>query len=530
MYQVLIADDEQIVVDGIRFMLEENYQDLKVVATANSGREAIESGMSCQPDIVFMDIKMPGITGIEAISALRKRHPDTKFIIVSAYEQFEYAKQAVELSVSHYILKPVTNDKIKTVMTKVLSEIDGERLARQQELANREKLERIIPVLEHGFIYALLMNGDYREELIKYQELFDIDRDTAYVMMLEFGEDGQKTLSNRIGSGLKGQNLYPKVQSLIKYKCRAIVGPLMVNRITLVVHPKDQLEEYEQRVGAMTLADSLKSSIEELLDARLHIGIGGIYPFQKIKHSMEEAVYALNRIGDEQILHINDISRHAPTGEGTSYLDLKEDELKLVNLVEVGREDAILGALESFFLRIEKKFGHQFESMANMITELMVMILSSCYEHNILEQDAGYATYLEEIRQHKQIVPLQQWTVSKVLQISGRIQDTRTNHTSSVVREAKTYLDDHYNVEIGLTEISKMVAVSPQYFSKIFKEEIGLSFVEYVRMKRMEVAKDMLRSGQHSVKEICYQIGYNDPNYFSRLFKKLVGVSPTDFN
>ncbi len=214
MFKVLIADDEQIVLEGIKFVLEDIYDDVEVVAMANSGREAIEATRDFVPDIVLMDIKMPGINGIEAIEVIKKRHHETKFIIISAYEQFDYAKQAVELGVSHYILKPVIEMKLKTVMDKVKLEIIEERRSRQQEMANREKLEKIIPVLEHGFIYALMMNADYRSELHRYQELFENGRETAYVMVLEFGDDDNKESSiNRIGPGLKGQSYIPKFKA-----------------------------------------------------------------------------------------------------------------------------------------------------------------------------------------------------------------------------------------------------------------------------------------------------------------------------
>ncbi len=528
-YNVLIADDEKIVTDGLRFILEEAFDELNVVAVANSGREAIELSRGFVPDIVFMDIKMPGINGIEAIEQIKRRHPETKFIIISAYEQFDYAKQAVALGVSHYILKPVTENKLRDVLRRVMDEIDDERFLRQQEMANREKLEKVIPVLEHGFVYAMMVNADYREELTRYQELFESDKDKAYVMVLEFGEDKEgATLSNRIGSGLRGQSVYPKVQSAIKYKCKSIVGPMMVNRITTVIYAGDNGDEYEHRVEAMNLANGIMDSVKEIVDVSVHIGIGGVYPFEKIKNSLEEALYALNRISNEKVLHVNDITLPEHT-DAYTYLDIKEDELHIVQLVEQGDDVALRQSLQLFFANLERRFDRSLSDIQNVVTELMVMILGRSYHHKVIESGAGYGTYLNQIRKFNDILLLQNWCVSRVLSIAEQIQTSRHQHVSGVVLEAKAYIDEHYNEELNLPDISKMVAVSPQYFSKIFKEALGVNFVEYIRQKRMEVAKEMLREKKYSVKEICYEIGYNDPNYFSRLFKKLVGVSPTEF-
>lgn len=530
MFKVLIVDDEQIVIDGIKFMIEEIFTDVEVVAMANSGRTAIEVTRSIVPDIVLMDIKMPGINGIEAIEVIKKRHQDTKFIIISAYEQFEFAKQAVELGVSHYILKPISENRLKDTLGKVMNEIQSERLVRLSEIENKEKIEKIIPVLEHGFIYALLMNADYRQELYKYQELFEITKDKAYIMVLEFGDNGNKErLENRIGSGLKGFTFYPKVQSAIKYKCRSIVGPMIINRITVVVYAEESESEYEQRIAAIQLASAIKESVTTIVDTDLFIGIGGCYVFDKIKNSLEEAIFALNRMTNESVLHVNDMIKANQNNSDYTYVDIKEDETQIIELMKNGKEEELGSEIESFFIKVEKKFGQNMLDMRNIVTELMVMVLSSSYRNNLKEEEVGYSTYISEIKRIDNVVTLQNWCVQKIISIARLAQSKRHQHISTVVIEAKNYIDNNYDQEISLKEVSKMVSVSPQYFSKIFKEEIGLSFVEYIRMCRMDVAKNMLRQKIYSIKEVCYKIGYNDPNYFSRLFKKLVGVSPSDF-
>ncbi len=530
MFNILLADDEPIVLEGIKFMIEENFSDIQVVGMAHSGREAIELCNHVVPDIVLMDIKMPGINGIEAIETIKARHHEARFVIISAYEQFEFAKQAVELGVSEYILKPINQKKLLHVLSGIMQDIEEERRQKYREMENREKLEKIIPVLEHGFIYSLLLNTDYRDEINRYQELFEIDKESAYIMMIEFGdEDQDKTIQNRIGSGVKGQVFYPKVQSAIKYKCKCIIGPMIINRMTILVYEDRVEKEYEQRIRAIHLAESILESIEGFVDTDVYIGIGSCYRLEKIKNSIEEASYALNRLEGDHIVHVNDTIERTTQDDGYTYVDIKGDETHIVQLMESSQEEELTYELNQFFNRIEKKFGQNLSDIMNIITELMVMVLSSSYKNNLNEVEVGYSTYLGEIRRMENVRELKNWCLNKVFYVARLLKDTRNQHISKVVIEAKAYIDERYNEELGLNDVSKEVAVSPQYFSKIFKEEMGVSFVEYVRQKRMDVAKELLRSKKYSVKEICYQIGYNDPNYFSRLFKKLVGVSPTDF-
>ena len=531
MFKLMIADDEQIALEGIKFIIEEFFDNIEIVDMVSSGRMIIESAQKVVPDIVIMDIKMPGINGIEAIETIKKSHHNIKFIIISAYEQFEYAKQAVELGVSDYIVKPVNRFKIIDVLRKVMSEIEKERKQQLKELENCEKIEKVIPILEHGFIYSLYMNTDYRQELYKYYELFKINKELAYIMVLEFGE-GEKyvKLQNKIGTGVKGQKFYPKVQNLIKYKCKCIIGPMIVNRITVLVYEEEFEKEYEQRINAIKLAENIFDSISGCIDSDLYMGIGSCYSLDKIKYSLEEALYALNRISDENILHVNDILGIKINETNYTYVDIKGDETHIIQLIESGQEDELVNELNIFFNKIEKRFNNSRIEMINITTELMVMVFSCSYRNNLDEREVGYSTYLNELRKIDNIVEIQNWCIRKILYITQMIHSKRHQHVSKVVIKAKEFIDEHYNQEVSLIDISKEVSVSPQYFSKIFKEEIGISFVEYVREKRIDIAKKMLRSKQYSVKEICYKIGYNDPNYFSRLFKRLVGVSPTDFN
>jgi two-component system, response regulator YesN len=532
MYRMMIADDEQIVLEGIKFMVETHFKDIEIAAMAKTGREAIEKSREGVFDIIFMDIKMPGINGIEAIEAIKKRDPDITVVILSAYEQFEYAKQAVELGVFEYILKPIHEEKLVDILNKIKTKINLERQQKQREIDNKEKLDKVLPILEHGFIYSLLMSSDYHDALYKYHDLFEMDKDLGFVMILEFGEkeeDSYKALDNKIGTSIKAQNYYEKVQALIKYKCKAIVGPMIVNRVTILVYESSRSHEYEQRLHALSLAQSLHQSIISELDTQVYMGIGACYPFEKIKNSLEEAQYALSRVDKEHFLHINDISELESSRMAYSYLDIKDDEHKIILLLENSQQVLLEEALKRFVQKVERKCQDATIELRNIILELMVMVIGCSYRNLLTEEEVGYSSYLGELQRQENSVALMNWCITKIMSISKIIQSKRSQHISTVVLTAKAYIDAHYNEDFSLNDVSKMVSVSPQYFSTIFKDEIGESFIEYIRGKRIEIAKDMLRQKQYSVKEICYEIGYNDPNYFSRLFKKMVGVSPTEF-
>ncbi|MGV8145748.1 MAG: response regulator [Alkaliphilus sp.] len=529
MYRLMIVDDEQIVQEGIKITIEDSFSDIDIVGMASTGREAIEMSQNVVSDIILMDIKMPGINGIEAIAAIKKRHASTKFIIVSAYEQFDYAKQAVELGVSDYILKPINAKKLVSVIEKVMSEISFERERRKKEITNREKLENLVPILEKGVIYALLLNSDYQKEFNKYRDLLEIKKELAYILVLEFMSGAVDDENIDLRAEIKSDELYPKVQNIIKYKCKCIIGPLIINRVTVVVYEDVFEHEYEQRVAAINLAERIHKSIESIIDQKLQIALGSCYSIDKINNSLEEANYTLNKIELEKVLHIYDISESSIIHSEYTYADIKADEMGIVQLMEVGSRDVLVDELNSFFRKLEKKFLNSIVDTKNIIIELMVMVLSNSYRNNLDEPDVGYSTYLSEIKRFEGLVQLENWCIRKIVNISEKIQNKKNLHVSKVVTKAIRYIDENYYKDISLDVVSKEVSISPQYFSAIFKDQIGLNFVEYLGIKRIGVAKKLLGEKEYSVKEICYKVGYNDPNYFSRVFKKIAGVSPTEF-
>ena len=146
MLKVMVVDDESIVVESIKYIIDKNFTDVMVSGTARSGREAIEKAELIKPDIIFMDIKMPGINGIDAIKEIREILPNAQIIILSACEQFEYAKEAINLGVSVYLLKPVNRSKMVEVIRQAAINYEETKLKRKRELDLKEKYEKVLPI------------------------------------------------------------------------------------------------------------------------------------------------------------------------------------------------------------------------------------------------------------------------------------------------------------------------------------------------------------------------------------------------
>jgi two-component system response regulator YesN len=142
---------------------------------------------------------------------------------------------------------------------------------------------------------------------------------------------------------------------------------------------------------------------------------------------------------------------------------------------------------------------------------------------------SGRKDYLPQIMELQTPQEISNWFTEKLLGACRNVISKREERSGDIIRTAKKYIEDHYDKDISLDDVSRVVNISPYYFSKVFKEESGLNFIEYLTNIRIDKAKELLLNSDYSMKEICSMCGYTDPNYFSRSFKKNVGVTPTEY-
>ena len=177
MYKIMLADDEGIVIDSLKFIIEKEFAGECTIESAKTGRSVIELAEWYRPDIAVMDIQMPGINGIDAMKEIREVNSHTVFIIMSAYDKFDYAKEAINLGVLEYLNKPVDRAKIVQVLRKAMGQIDREREKRSQDLLIREKMETVVPIIENGLIQNLLYHEYFEEDIDNFKNLLGISED-----------------------------------------------------------------------------------------------------------------------------------------------------------------------------------------------------------------------------------------------------------------------------------------------------------------------------------------------------------------
>ena len=526
MYKIMLADDEGIVIDSLKFVIGKEFGDTCEIEYAKTGRGVIELAEHFRPDIAIMDIQMPGINGIEAMKEIRRTNDKVIFIVMSAYDTFDYAKEAMKLGVQDYITKPMDKRRIVEVLRKSMERVDRERRRRSDDLKIKEKLETVVPILENGLIYNLLFQQPEREDIENYRTLLGLDQSYFYMLALVFGEENEGNhMTNVVGSSVRMQKFYKDVREFVKEEFSCVIGSAMANKIAVLVPYEQKQMDYNGRIALIEQARELVRRIRKRLDIQLRIGIGGVGELHEMSRSYEDALKAMSQ-AEGSVVHADDLQLHcAYEADYPTHL-----EKQLFGYVEKGDTNGAMAAAKSFYDWMQESNGTNLMDIRLKILEFVLWAEKIAYgEGGKVYHFHERHDYLPAVMEQSDSGELQNWFLTKISAACQEVAGSRKHKFEGTIEQARDFINKNYKKDISLTDVSRQVDVSPYYFSKIFKDETGENFVEYLTNIRIEKAKELLLETEYSMKEICAQVGYSDPNYFSRAFKKKVGVTPTEF-
>ena len=283
MFNILVTDDEQIVIDSLSFIINKNFADETKVFTALSGTEAIEIVMKENIDIMFMDINMPGLSGLETVSVITKLKPNIVFVILSAFDRFQYAQEAINLGAYKYITKPVNrNVVIETIRgaMQLLEEKQG-KISADMEL--HKKLDMVSPMIENDFIYACIYNNDKSVDLSSYLDYFNISDNPWVFCCFEIpniNSDNQ-------------YSTYLKIHELLNTEHRCLVSSFMMNRIVVFFPIFSENPDYSE---VQEQIKKIYASLSYNITAGIRAGVSSIFTDKtQLQASYAQALSTLNK-------------------------------------------------------------------------------------------------------------------------------------------------------------------------------------------------------------------------------------------
>ncbi len=511
---ILIVENEIEQAKKIEQILKENRQENIEIFTENTST-IIEKVRKEEPILAIMSININGINGLELAKRMKQFTAKTQFIFISACDYFEFAREALLLGAVNYILKPL-NEKV------LLNSVESafERYNLRKKLLGKKERKEIADLtrhMEYSFMYTARFNEDFLERLEEYKKILKLGK-KGYVMNIEID-----SLDETSGVNIKKDEemLYHYLKKIVNQHNNCVISPRVGNRILVFVDTENKKQqESKSSMLDIKLAAHIIVSLKEDFNMSVSIGIGSERPLKEFHVSYEEAVRCLRYRDRHNVVRIRDIER----------VDISHEEyIKLENQMLKEIKSGSAKTVELFAELLDMVRPLTEERRRNKILELLIL---AGHEARVDGQDEiGFINYGKLFEQYKKIPidKIEIWAYQNFEYILTSVTVNRQGKKSESVRLAIRYMEDHYMEQLTLEEIASYVGVTPQYFSKIFKKEVGMNYIEWLTNYRMDIAKELLMERKNAIKEICYQVGYIDPNYFSRIFKKIVGVSPKEY-
>ncbi|MDN4522969.1 response regulator [Fictibacillus fluitans] len=487
MLKAAIFDDEPIVLQGLQAMINWESYGIELIGTATDGLSAIHLFEEHHPDIIFTDIRMPKYNGLTLIEKILSISPETICIVFSGFNEYEYVKQAIKLGVVDYLEKPITIPMIKDVLEKIIDLVQKKRTVSELKLLcekNRSEL------LEKATLD--LLNWGARA-VKKWRKCFgDGAVNIKHITVL--------ALTERI------EQLKKKGYEIIHIQN----GP---QHLAVVLH-------YDSDVN-----DHLSQLMNEIKNSDVSGGAGRTY--SSLDHAPQSYLEAKKAIryakflGQHGLTSVEEISV-IPLGTE----QLTDQEKAIINCLRTGDIEGSLTSLDQLVnqLQLNKQCPEIIEQEMLKILYLAIEAVKGTGKNFTQIYHSDFLPHVE-IRELNGCKEMFHWFRLKFEVITEWMEHAKRNDKHEAVEKACAYIKENFHRDLCLQEVAEFVGMNATYFSLLFKEKMGLSYIKYLTHFRMEHAKDLLQEG-NKVTDVSKKVGYHSYRHFSELFKKHSGINP----
>lgn len=530
MIKVFLVEDEVIIREGIRRNIDWEKEGFEFVGEASDGELAYPLIQKTKPDILITDIQMPFMDGLELSRLVKQDMPRVKIIVLTGYDEFEYAKEGIDIGITEYLLKPIAGAKLLEAVKKVGRLVREEReYQRTYDLERKESLQ----IARQKFFRGLVLGQNPASALLKEgRELgMDLGANRYNILLFQIfaGEDAQRYSGQ--------QDVVAKdIESVAESMPEVMMAELGIEGWAFILKEKEEMPlEQIQSIFLDRLQDRMRAhdTIE------FFGGLGKpVERLSELSQCFEEAnhAFAYRYLKKRnQIIQSSELPTQQYMKEEPDFASLevhKLDRRVVERFLKTGLKSEVPHFVDEYFdsfgeKNIESLLFRQYVVM-DMYFAAVAMLEELGYQAGDLVERCGdiedMTTVFSSVESNKECL-------KNVLEAAIDLREAVSHRKyHSLLKEAKSYIEQHFSEEdISLNSVAASVNLSPNHFSSIFSQQAGQTFIEYLTAVRMEKAKELLCTSSMKSSEIAYAVGYKDSHYFSYLFKKTQECTPGEF-
>ena len=520
MYSVFLVEDEVLIREGIRTLIDWKEHGFQFVGEAPDGELAWPQIQKLKPDIVITDIKMPFMDGLSLSRLIKKELPDTTVIILSGHDDFSYAKEAISIGVSEYLLKPLSKDQLVKALEEVREHRDKEGEQQRYLSQFKQEMQEYLTNSRRGFLDLLVSGKQPATVLLERGAKLGLDlaaeryNVVLFLMEEEDLEPGYSAILADLQRDLSAS--FPADEHVVMFGLGVDIMVFLI---------KGDAAD----IGALT--EGCVSTIRDLC-APLEGTVGWSLVVGEPAARLSE-VADCYRAARKQLFHREaaQTGGQAPDTFDPNDLDPSQmDQRTLNKFLSSGLAEDVNGFVDDFFDSLGASAVQSF--LFRQYIALNVQFAVSAFLSDLglskselrLPDAAALTKLLATLDGAKEYL---RSLLSQALALRDR---AATSRYGNILKNALSYLREHFSdQDVSLNTMAKLSNVSATYFSAVFSQQMGKTFVEYLTGLRMEKARELLRCTDKSSGDIAYEVGYSDPHYFSFLFKKVNGCTPRDY-
>lgn len=510
--KILIVDDEIITLKMLKNIIPFERLELEPVGFVQDGNSAYKIFTELQPDIVISDIRMNAMDGLELAKKIHDTHSQTKILLMSAYADFSYVKQAIQLGCSDYVLKPIDEDELIKSLEKMISEIKGNNNTKKII----DKSEKYIRNLE---LYKYMRDNKGFNNVIRYKNDYNINFDKYYLILVDENISSINEYMNKGNLEIIQQSYVENILEDIvvkKYFKNMLVIDFESNKWLVIIDCADINEiagickeiilSFHQnfKFSIITCFSKQAKNISELPTL-----------YNQVKNLREYDFY----IGDTEIL-----------GYDYNCVEQEIDRIHKIGLMKEAQQ-----AVKNFDTEYAiKVLNELFEISAvfqpDALNEIydfcikLIYCIQDCLENS--DEISKYNFTYSTLKQYGSLKELKAFMMHTISLINNNKSEKKY---SQIIEEGINIIENNYGENLSLNDICNKIAVSKNYFCYLFKREVGISPWTYLTQIRLKYAKRLLETTDLKTYEIAFKVGYDNPSYFSKIFKKTEDMTPNEY-